>query len=55
MDPYDYELIGKAILTVVNDKEIRNKMIATGADYANNFREDVIAGSYIKLYSALLK
>ena len=55
VDPYDSEMIGEAILKVVNNKEIRNKMITIGADYANNFREDVIAGNYMKLYSSLLK
>jgi glycosyltransferase involved in cell wall biosynthesis len=55
VDPYDAEKIGEAILKVVNSKELRDKMITIGADYANNFKDDVIAHAYMKLYHLLLK
>lgn len=55
IDPYDPEMIGEAILRVINDKEVRTRMITVGSDYSNNFREDVIAGEYMKLYCSLLK
>jgi glycosyltransferase involved in cell wall biosynthesis len=55
VDPYDPEKIGEAILKVVNSKEIREKMITIGADYANNFKDDVIAQTYMNLYHSLLK
>ncbi len=55
VDPYDPEMIGEAIFNVVNNKDIRDKMRIVGADYANNFREDFIAGSYMNLYYSLLK
>ena len=55
VDPYSAEEIGEAILKVVNSKELRDKMITIGADYANNFKDDVIAHTYMKLYHSLLK
>lgn len=55
VDPYDPEKIGEAILKVINNKEIRDKMITIGADYANNFKDDVIAQTYMNLYHSLLK
>jgi glycosyltransferase involved in cell wall biosynthesis len=54
IDPYDPMMIGEAILKVINDKETRGRMISIGFEYANNFREDVIAGAYMKLYCSLL-
>lgn len=55
IDPLDPEEIGKAILTVVNNKEIRDKMISVGAEYANKFNDTVIADTYMRLYNSLLK
>jgi glycosyltransferase involved in cell wall biosynthesis len=55
VDPGSAENIGEAILNVVNSKELRDKMITIGADYANNFKDDVIAHTYMKLYHSLLK
>jgi glycosyltransferase involved in cell wall biosynthesis len=55
VDPYSAEKIGEAILRVVNNKELRDNMIAVGADYANNFKDDIIAHTYMKLYHSLLK
>jgi glycosyltransferase involved in cell wall biosynthesis len=55
VDPYNADNIGEAIFNVVNSKELRDKMIIIGADYANNFKDDVIATTYMKLYHSLLK
>jgi glycosyltransferase involved in cell wall biosynthesis len=55
VDPYDAEQIGQAILKVTGSKEIRDRMIIMGADYANNFRDEVIALAYMKQYHSLLK
>ncbi len=55
VDPDSPEKIGEAILKVVNNKDLRDKMISIGTDYANNFRDDVIARAYMKLYHSLLK
>jgi glycosyltransferase involved in cell wall biosynthesis len=55
VDPNDPEMIGETILKVVNDKKIREEMIIIGADYANNFTDDIIARSYLTLYHSLLK
>jgi glycosyltransferase involved in cell wall biosynthesis len=54
VDPHSAEEIGEAILKVVNNKELRDKMITIGADYTNNFKDDVIANTYMKLYHSLL-
>ena len=55
MDPDDHEKIGEAILNVVNNKDVRDRMINIGSDYATNFRDDIIADAYMKLYHSLLK
>jgi glycosyltransferase involved in cell wall biosynthesis len=55
VDPGSSEMIGEAILEVVKSKELRNKMISIGAQYANNFKDDVIVNTYMKLYYSLLK
>ena len=55
VNPYDPEKIGEAILKVVNDKGLRDRMITIGSEYANNFREDHIASAYMKIYYSLLK
>jgi glycosyltransferase involved in cell wall biosynthesis len=54
VDPYDTEKIGEAIIKVVNSKELRDKMIKIGAAYADNFKDEVIADAYMKLYCSLL-
>jgi glycosyltransferase involved in cell wall biosynthesis len=55
VNPDNHEEIGEAILKVTNNKELRNEMIATGVDWVNKFREEVIADTYMKLYRSLLK
>lgn len=55
VDPYDVEKIGEAILEVINSKELRDKMISTGEEFANNFKDEVIARKYMSLYYSLLK
>lgn len=55
VDPYNPEEIGEAILRVLNDKNLRNKMISTGKEYANNFKDDFISNAYMNLYYSLLK
>ncbi|MCE5346168.1 MAG: glycosyltransferase family 4 protein [Bacteroidales bacterium] len=55
VDPHNPETIGDAICKVIDNKEFRDKMITTGTDYANNFRDDVIARAYMELYHSLLR
>lgn len=55
VDPLNSEMIGEAILDVVSNKGLRDKMITAGADYANNFKDDVIVQNYIDLYHSLLR
>jgi glycosyltransferase involved in cell wall biosynthesis len=54
VDPYSPVNIGDAILEVINNRSLRDKMVSTGTDYAANFRDDMIASSYMKLYQSLL-
>jgi glycosyltransferase involved in cell wall biosynthesis len=55
IDPFDSEKIGEAIHKVINNKDLRDKMISMGTDYANNFTDEVVAKSYMKLYYSLLQ
>ena len=55
VDPYDVEKIGEAIQKVISSKELRDEMIEKGLDYANNFRDEVIANNYMDLYSSILR
>ena len=54
VDPNSYENIGEAILKVVNNKDLRDKMIARGTDHANNFKDEIITNAYMELYHSLL-
>jgi glycosyltransferase involved in cell wall biosynthesis len=53
VDPSDPDEIGKAILKIVNDKELRKKMISAGMEYASVFRDEGIAREYIDLYHSI--
>jgi glycosyltransferase involved in cell wall biosynthesis len=55
VNPNDHEEIGEAIFNVVNNKDIRDKMINIGSEYAANFKDNIIADAYMKLYHSLLK
>ncbi len=54
IDPYDPGEIGDAINLVISNEKIRDKMIAAGTEYANDFKGEVIAEKYNKLYHSLL-
>jgi glycosyltransferase involved in cell wall biosynthesis len=54
VDPHDPGQIGEAIIKVTSDKDIREKMIRIGADYADNFKDDIIARDYMMLYKSML-
>ena len=55
VDPYSIQEIGESIIEVINNKDIRDKMITIGANYANNFKDEVIANNYMNLYHSLLE
>jgi glycosyltransferase involved in cell wall biosynthesis len=55
IDPYDHENLGDAIFEVINNKDLRDKMIAAGTEYANKFTDEAVAKSYMKLYHSLLQ
>ncbi len=54
VDPGNPEEIGEAVLKVINSKELRNNMITEGINYASNFKDDVVANAYMKMYRSLL-
>ncbi len=54
VDPGNPEEIGNAILQVINDKELRDKMITLGIDHAGHFKDIIIADSYMGLYHSML-
>lgn len=54
VNPIDHEELGEAILRVVSDTDVRNRMIVTGKNYSKNFTHDVIACNYMKLYRSLV-
>jgi glycosyltransferase involved in cell wall biosynthesis len=54
VDPDNPEKIGEAILSVVNNKAVRDRMVKSGSDYADNFKDDIIASAYQRLYHSLL-
>lgn len=53
VDPRNHEEIGEAVLKVLNDNDLRNRMISTGSEYALRFRDEVVAGEYMNLYRSL--
>jgi len=55
VDPHNPDEIGEAILSVLNDKDLREKMRTTGKIYANNFKDDNIVEAYMNTYHSLLK
>lgn len=55
IDPFDAEELGEAILKVISTKDLRDKMISMGTEYARNFTDEVVAKSYMKLYYSLLQ
>ncbi len=54
VDPNSPEEIGAAVLKVLNDKTLRDKMVKAGSDFAVKFRDDIIAKNYIELYHSIL-
>lgn len=55
IEPNDPEEIGEAVLKLLTSKELREKMINEGTEYAKNFTGEVIARKYMNLYTSLLK
>lgn len=53
IDPRNPEEIGEAVLKVLNDEDLRNRMISAGTEYVLRFRDEVVAGEYMSLYRAL--
>jgi glycosyltransferase involved in cell wall biosynthesis len=53
VDPFDVSSIRAAIKQVIDDEELRNRLINDGYQNAKRFRADVIAAEYAKLYRHL--
>lgn len=54
IDPEDYKSIENAIQTVLENKELQEKMAMKGFAYAQQFNDDVIAKHIYDTYNALL-
>jgi glycosyltransferase involved in cell wall biosynthesis len=55
VDPANPGEIGNAIIEVVNNSNLRERMIQQGIAHAGNFSPEVIAGSYMDLYHSVMK
>jgi glycosyltransferase involved in cell wall biosynthesis len=53
VDPFSAEKIGEAIISVINNDDLRSRMISIGEEYANNFKEEIIVKKYMNLYHSL--
>ncbi|HBX51961.1 MAG: hypothetical protein A2275_01650 [Bacteroidetes bacterium RIFOXYA12_FULL_35_11] len=53
IDPENIEEILSAIKNVASDPILKQKMIKTGLEHANNFNEDVIANNLMSVYNNL--
>lgn len=53
IDPGKPDEIGNAINEVLNDSELRSRMISAGYEFAGNFDDRIIARNYMDLYSRL--
>lgn len=54
VDPDDDEALAKALNNVLSDNALRQKMIADGTAYAQNFRQDKLTGDLVEIYKKVL-
>jgi glycosyltransferase involved in cell wall biosynthesis len=55
VDPFDIEAIRSAIRTVIEDGQLRHRMIAAGLENVKRFNAEVVAGQYAQLYRSIAK
>jgi glycosyltransferase involved in cell wall biosynthesis len=55
VDPFDIEAIRSAIRTVIEDGQLRHRMIAAGLENVKRFNARVVAGQYAQLYRSIAK
>jgi glycosyltransferase involved in cell wall biosynthesis len=55
VDPEDYEELGDAILTVLNNPSLAGKMIMQGQEYVRRFDDRCIASELIRVYNNLVE
>ena len=55
IDPLNVEQLKEAILKVLSDSSLSEKMVKDGYDFALNFREDNIAKNLINVYNQAIK
>ncbi|MBL7112623.1 MAG: glycosyltransferase family 1 protein, partial [Bacteroidales bacterium] len=49
-EPGNVDELGEAVVKVLNDSELRKRMIEKGYNHAQSFRENVIAENIMKVY-----
>ncbi len=54
VDPLNVEELKDAIFKVLNDPELREKMVVTGREHVKKFSDEFIAEQYMALYRTLL-
>lgn len=54
INPEDYEELGDAILTVLNNPSLASRMIMTGQEYVKKFDDDIIACNLNAIYQKLI-
>jgi glycosyltransferase involved in cell wall biosynthesis len=50
VEPGNIEKLSESIITILNDKELRQKMKTEGLKYVQQFNEDKIAGNIMNVY-----
>lgn len=55
VDPNNIEEMAEAIKKVIEDSELRQRMIKNGFEYAQNFNDDKVAKNIINSYQKVLK
>jgi glycosyltransferase involved in cell wall biosynthesis len=53
VDPHNTSAIGNAIRMVLEDTALREKMIRTGLEFTERFRDEIIAKDYMNLYKSI--
>ena len=55
VDPENTDELAEAINRILSDKNLKDKMIKKGYEYALNFREEKIAEDLMRVYKQVLK
>jgi glycosyltransferase involved in cell wall biosynthesis len=54
VDPFSIESIRNGFIELIDNENIRNKLISEGFENVQRFRPERVANDYLKLYKSLL-